>query len=64
MKLMNETLDEIRRLEQKEVNTAKQKSIFEDLSRRNLKTARAYRMKLALQEVYQSPDRATAEEGL
>ncbi|MCL6614238.1 MAG: transposase, partial [Firmicutes bacterium] len=44
--------------------TAKQKSIFEDLSRLNLKTARAYRMKLALQEIYRSPDRATAEEGL
>ena len=80
MKLMNEALDEVRRLEQKEVKelkntryiwlknpsnlTAKQKSIFEDLSRLNLKTARAYRMKLALQEIYRSPDRATAEEGL
>jgi len=80
IKLMNEALDEVRRVEQKEVKelkntrylwlknpsdlTAKQKDLFEDLSRRNLKTARAYRMKLALQEVYQSPDRATAEEGL
>lgn len=80
MKLMNEALDEVRRLEQRDVKelkntrylwlknpsdlTAKQKELFADLSRRNLKTARAYRMKLALQEVYQSPDRATAEEGL
>ena len=80
MKLMNEALDEVRRQEQTDVEdlkysryvwlknqpnlTAAQKRLFEDLSQRNLKTARAYRMKLALQEIYQSPDRATAEEGL
>ncbi|NLG84791.1 MAG: ISL3 family transposase [Firmicutes bacterium] len=80
MKLMNEALDEMRRQEQQEVEdlkhsryiwlknqsnlTAAQRRLFEDLSQRNLKTARAYRMKLALQEGYQSPDRATAEEGL
>ena len=80
MKLMNEALDEVRRQEQTDVEdlknsryiwlknqpglTAAQKRLFEDLSQRNLKTARAYRMKLALQEVYQSPDRVAAEEGL
>ena len=80
MKLMNEALDEVRRQEQTDVEdlkcsryvwlknqpnlTAAQKCLFEDLSQRNLKTARAYRMKLALQEIYQSPDRATTEEGL
>ena len=77
MKLMNEALDEVRRQEQTDVEdlkcsryvwlknqpnlTAAQKCLFEDLSQRNLKTARAYRMKLALQEIYQSPDRATAK---
>ena len=80
MQLMNEALDEVRRQEQQYVSdlkysryvwlknrpnlTAAQARLFEDLSRRNLKTARAYRMKLALQEVYRSPDRTTAEEGL
>ena len=38
--------------------------LFEDLSQRNLKTARAYRMKLALHEIYQSFGRTMAEEGL
>jgi len=80
MKLMNEALDEVRRQEQEgnadlkysryvwlknQSNlTAKQKRLFDDLSQRNLKTARAYRMKLALQEIYQSFDRTAAEEGL
>jgi len=80
MQLMNEALDEVRRQEQQNVEdlkysryvwlknqsnlTAIQRRLFDDLSQRNLKTARAYRMKLALQEVYQSLDRATAEEGL
>lgn len=80
MKLMNEALDEVRRQEREKVEdlknsryvwlknpsnlTASQKRLFDDLSQRNLKTARAYRMKLALQEIYQSSCRETAEEGL
>ena len=68
MKLMNEAVDKTRRSEQKEnpllvksryiwltnpTNLkAKQKEKLENLNTLNLKTGRAYRIKLALQEIY------------
>ena len=69
IKMMNEAVDEVRRLEQKEHClelkntryiwlknpnnlTTKQQKKLESLSHSNLKTGRAYRIKLSLQEVY------------
>ena len=78
MKLMNEALDNVRRQEQKEESALKrsrylwlsnecnlrkdQVEKLATLSSLNLKTARAYRIKLALQDVYaRSADRNDAE---
>ena len=77
IKLMNEALDKVRRQEQSEESILKhsrylwlsnaknlkasQKEKLMGLSQMNLKTARAYRLKLALQEVYlQSNDKTEA----
>ena len=77
IKLMNEALDKVRRQEQSEESILKhsrylwlsnvknlkasQQEKLMGLSRMNLKTARAYRLKLALQEVYlQATDKADA----
>jgi transposase len=81
LKVINEALDEVRRLEQRtrpELKktrfawlknprnlTAKQQGIIENLnvSKRHLKTARAYQIKLTFQELYEQP-REHAEEFL
>ena len=68
VKLMGEAVDEVRRAEQKEQDflrgtrylwlknfnnlTAKQQSALTDLSRLNLKTVRAYKARLDLQDIY------------
>ena len=77
IKLINEALDEVRRAEQKEQVllkrsrylwlynpknlSTKQAAALHSLTKLNLKTVRAYRIKLALQEVYQAADKQTAE---
>jgi transposase len=80
MKHLNEAIDQIRREEQKdnpilkksryvwlknlENHTHNQAQIYEDLSRRNLKTARAFRIRLAAQEIYKTaPDSEAARGG-
>jgi transposase len=77
IKLLNEALDRVRRQEQSEESILKysrylwlsnvknlkpsQKEKLRGLSQMNLKTARAYRLKLALQEVYlQASDKVDA----
>ena len=71
MKIINEAVDQVRRQEQKErpelkktryiwlknpTNlTKKQQDKFEDLSKLNLKTARAYQIKLNFQEFWEQP---------
>lgn len=77
MKMVNDAVDKVRRSEQKQDTilkhtryiwlknpsnlTAKQRKKLESLSMLNLKTARAYRIKLALQEFFTlPPDRAEA----
>ena len=71
MKIINEAVDEVRRLEQatcpelkksrylwlkNQVNlTQKEQTKFESLKELNLKTARAYHLKLNFQEMYQQP---------
>ena len=77
IKLMNEALDKVRRLEQKEQSVLKysrylwlynpnnlnesQSEKLEGLNTMNLKTGRAYRIKLALQDVYNTAtDKASA----
>ena len=77
MKLLAEAIDEVRRAEVKgrpelrgtryvwgknEANlTAKQSSVLDTLSSSNLKTARAWRMRLAFQDIYKAHDRDWAE---
>jgi transposase len=70
MKLMNEAVDKTRREEQKEYNELKntrylwlknrnklnknQLENLDNISKQNLKTARAYRIKLSLQDIYEN----------
>jgi transposase len=77
MKLLAEAIDEVRRAEVKgraELRgtrylwtknapnlTAKQTSVLDTLSSTNLKTARAWRMRLAFQDIYKAHDREWAE---
>jgi transposase len=77
MKLLSEAIDEVRRAEVKlrpelrgtryawgknEQNlTAKQTSVLDTLSSTNLKTARAWRMRLAFQDIYKAHNRDWAE---
>lgn len=77
IKLINEALDEVRREEQKDQVllkrsrylwlynpkklSTKQAVALQQLTKLNLKTVRAYRIKLALQEVYRAVDKQTAE---
>ena len=77
MKLLAEAIDAVRRAEVKarpelkgtryvwgknEANlTAKQSSLLDTLSSTNLKTARAWRMRLAFQDIYKAHDRDWAE---
>lgn len=78
IKSMNDALDKVRRREQKEDSALKhsrylwlrnpgnlkpsQQSALADLTKLNLKTVRAYRIKLALQDVYSmAPDRESGE---
>ncbi len=78
IKLMNEALDALRRAEQKEQVLLKHSRYLwlynpkrlnekqthspESLKKLNLKTARAYRIKRSLQEVYQETNKAAAEQ--
>jgi transposase len=78
MKLIIDALDEVRREEQRttpdlkktrylwrknpESLTKKELSIFEPLSKRNLKTARPYRMKEAFKELWESPNIEVAKQ--
>jgi transposase len=80
MKLVNEALDETRREEQKdnqlllgsryawlhnpETNTAKQRQQLESLTKLNLKTARAYQIRLALKNIYEMHYLKNAERAL
>lgn len=80
MKLVNDALDQIRRAEVKENAALKQsrylwlknpdnlqdaqKARLEELKRMNLATATAYQMKLNLQDLWDQPDRRSAEEHL
>ena len=78
IKAMNHALDQVRREEQHDKNELKhsrylwlhnpsrlsrrQTMVFAQLSKSNLKTARAYRIKLALQDIYHhAKDKDTAE---
>ncbi len=77
VKLLNEGVDEVRRQEVKDneilkstrylwlknrVNlTGKQEARFDELSKMNLKTSRAYRIKLNFQAFYSLPDRESGE---
>jgi transposase len=76
-KVVNEGVDKVRREESSEVAglkktrwvwlknpaqlTTKQRATIEQLTRRNLKTSRAYQMKLTFQELFAEPDRAAGE---
>lgn len=80
MKLANEALDQVRRMEQKEnpclkksryawlhnpeTATEKQTEKLETLTKLNLKTARAYQIRLALRDVYEIRDRNLAKQAL
>jgi transposase len=77
MKLLGEAIDEVRRAEVKarpelkgtryvwtknDANlTARQSTMRDTLSRTNLKTARAWRMRLTFQDIYKEPTRGWAE---
>lgn len=77
VKIINDAVDEVRRAEQKSrpelkktryvwlKNTSNltrsQTEVLDSLSGRNLKTARAYRIRLAFQEFYDLPSREEAE---
>ena len=77
MKLITEAIDAVRRMEVKsrpelrgtrytwtknEANlTAKQSAVLDTLASANLKTARAWRMRLAFQDIYKQPSRGWAE---
>ena len=77
VKIVNDAVDQVRREEQQGrpelkrtryawlKNTtnlsAGQRDSIESLSRRNLKTARAWQIRLTFQEVYQQPSRQAAE---
>jgi len=76
-KIVNEGVDQVRREESREVAglsntryfwlknprdlTSGQQAMVDDLARHNLKTSRAYQMKLTFQELFQQPDRASGE---
>jgi transposase len=80
MKLVNEALDAVRREEQKEnpllrgsryawlhnpeTATDKQTERLQTLTKLNLKTVRAYQIRLALRDVYEIRDAKAAKEGL
>lgn len=77
MKLVGEAVDAVRRAERREVPelkgtrylwlmnppglTPEQEQELDALSRRHLRTARAYQMRLTLQELFAQPDRAGGE---
>ena len=77
MKVMNEAVDEVRRKEGKETDilkrtrylwlkspgklSPKQRGKLEKLKRHNLKTARAYQIKLTLGELFEEPSREAGE---
>jgi transposase len=77
MKIVNEAVDQVRReeartqplltktrfiwLKNKENLTAKQEATLESLKDRNLKTARAYQIRLTLQELFQTTNREEGE---
>lgn len=77
MKVMNEAVDEVRRKEAKETEVLKrtrylwlknpgklgpgQRRKLEELKRCNLKTTRAYQIKLTLAELFQEPSREAGE---
>src|SRR4029453_18753048 len=76
-KLVNEAVDEVRREEARSVEglkrtrycwlknpeklTREEQAQIGDLRRRNLKTSRAYQMKLTFQELFDEPDRDSGE---
>ena len=76
-KIVNEGVDQVRREESREVAglsntryfwlknpadlTSGEQATVEELTRHNLKTSRAYQMKLTFQELFQQPDRASGE---
>ena len=76
MKMMNEAVDEVRKQEQSTIKelknskylwlknegnlSKKQKERFLDLKNQNLKTVRAYNVKLSLQEFWDSKNRKEA----
>lgn len=77
MQLMSEAVDAVRREEAKGTDvlkrtrylwlrnrtglTARQRTTLDSLTRRNLKTARAYQIRLTLQELFAQPNRETGE---
>jgi transposase len=77
MKIMNQAVDEVRRQEAKTTDvlkktrylwlknpnnlTGKQRRKMDSLTDHNLKTARAYQIRLTLQELFEQPDRKTGE---
>lgn len=77
MQIVNQALDEVRRQESRETDllkktryqwlknpanlTSKQKASIETLSRCHLKTGRAYRIKLAFQDLFTQSDRESGE---
>ena len=76
-KIVNEGVDQVRREESREVAglsktryfwlknprdlTSGEQAMVDELTRHNLKTSRAYQMKLTFQELFQQPDRASGE---
>ena len=76
-KVVNEGVDQVRREESREVAglkktryvwlknpaklTSEQRARIDELTRHNLKTSRAYQMKLTFQELFAEPDRAAGE---
>ncbi len=77
MKIMNQAVDEVRRMEAKNTDvlkntrylwlknptnlTAKQRRKMDSLTGHNLKTARAYQIRLTFQELFAQPDRKAGE---
>ena len=77
MKIMNDAVDRVRRVESKDTHllrrtryywlknpenlTAAQRKKMASLTKHNLKTARAYQIRLTLREFFDQPDRAAGE---
>jgi transposase len=77
MKIMNQAVDEVRRQEAKTTDvlkktrylwlknptnlTDKQRRMMDSLTGHNLKTARAYQIRLTLQELFEQPSREAGE---